>query len=150
MCVGAVIGGVGDNSGFTTVVSSLQQDLGSLHSGCRDPIVCGGLANLHYRTQCRGERMGPWLEKARRNKRVASRERERERGGGPRATQGSGEGRDKGNSRAEKLCFLLVQWQAERAARYPRSRPHTVKCNCGAEPAPIRARMLRSYTLLAG
>lgn len=29
------------------------------------------------------------------------------------------EARDKGNSEAEKLCFLLIQWQSDGAARYP-------------------------------
>ena len=41
----------GGGGRVSTRVSSLQQDLGSLRSGCGDPIVCGSLANLHYRTQ---------------------------------------------------------------------------------------------------
>lgn len=58
--------------------------------------------------------MGPWLEKARRNKRAASiKKRERGRGGGLKIT----EQRDKGNSEAEKLCFFLIQCQSKRDAR---------------------------------
>lgn len=52
ICAGAWIEGGGRRQQwFYTGVSSLQQDLGSLCSGCGDPIVCGRLANLHYRTQ---------------------------------------------------------------------------------------------------
>lgn len=41
--------------------------------------------------------------------------------------------RDKENSRAEKLCFLLIQRQSDGGRSLPRSRPQTVKCNCGTQ-----------------
>lgn len=143
--------GVGDNSGFTPGLAACSRIWGVCAPDVGTLLCAAGwlIFITAHNDGAREWGLG-WKRHGETKERRAAkeRERERERGGGPKITEGRG--RDKGNSEAEKLCFLLIHCPSEKGRSVPQSRPQTVKCNCGAVPALIRAKMVQSYMLLEG
>lgn len=123
MCVGCMDRGGGRRQQwfYTAGLAACSRIWGVCAPDVGTPLCAAGWLIFITAHNDGAREWGPWLEKARRNKRAASSEKEKEREG-RRAENNRGErreGRDKGNSEAEKLCFLLIQCQSERAARHP-------------------------------
>lgn len=86
--------GVGDNSGFTPGLAACGRIWGVCAPDVGTPLCAAGWLIFITAHNDGAREWGPWLEKARRNKRAASgrererKKRERERGGEPKITEG--------------------------------------------------------------
>lgn len=125
---------VGVDSGFTTGLAACGRIWGVCSPDARTPLCAAGWLIFITAHNDRAREWGPWLEKARGNKRVAS-GKKRKGGGGGRGdgwlTENNREEKDKGNSRAEKLCFHVIARKEGWCARYTNHVCRTLKSKCG-------------------
>lgn len=112
-------GGVGGNTGFTPGLAACGRIWGVCAPDVGTPLCAAGWL-IFITTHNDGAR--EWALAGKGTEKQKSGEQRKRKREGRRDENKSGErreGRDKGNSEAEKLCFLLIQCQSDRAVRDP-------------------------------
>ena len=99
----------------------------------------GALAGKGTEKQKPGKRRGEKKKKKKRKRKREGRRAENNRGG-----------EIKGTVERKNSASSSYSASQNRAARYPNHVHKSVKCNCGAVPSLIRARMVHSCMLLRG
>lgn len=143
--------GVGDNRGFTPGLAACGRIWGVCAPDVGTPLCAAGwlIFITAHNDGAREWGLGWKRHGETKERRAAEREKKKRKREGRRAENNRG-GEIKGTVERKNSASSSYSASQNRAARYPNHVHKSVKCNCGAVPSLIRARMVHSCMLLHG